>query len=165
MSSFVGHVTLVRCGRLAGGSVEDRTQRRLPGGALVVGLAFVVGCATATGDVGNGVVYDAWRSGNSHFEVTASGTVSHILGTRLGPSGEHEGFLLHLSGAAGRGLTVRVEDNVDLTGPIPLSTGDAATVRGEYIYDRRGGLIHYTHRDPRGRHDAGYVEVKGRLYQ
>ncbi len=62
-------------------------------------------------------------------------------------------------------MTVRVEDNVDLTGPIPLEPGEAAAVRGEYIYDPRGGLIHYTHRDPRGRHAAGYVQVAGRIYQ
>ncbi|MDQ2908907.1 MAG: DUF3465 domain-containing protein [Candidatus Eremiobacteraeota bacterium] len=140
-------------------------MRSTVAGLSLTALVFAVGCAPATGDAANGAIYDAWRGGNSHLEVTASGTVSRILGTRLGRSGEHEGFLLHLSGAAGRGLTVRVEDNVDLTGPIPLSPGDGATVRGEYIYDPRGGLIHYTHRDPRGRHDAGYVQVGGRLYQ
>ena len=82
-----------------------------------------------------------------------------------GPSGGHEGFLLHLRGAAGRGLTVRVEDNVDLTGYIPLAAGDDVTVRGEYVFDPRGGLVHYTHRDPRGHHAAGYVRARDRLYQ
>ena len=110
-------------------------------------------------------MYDAWRAGRSHLEVTANGAVARILGEREGPSGEHLGFLLHLRGSAGRGLTVRVEDNLDLSGPIPLREGQAATVRGEYIYDSRGGLIHYTHRDPRGRHEAGYVQVDGRIYQ
>ena len=110
-------------------------------------------------------MYDAWRAGRSHLEVTASGAVARILGEREGPSGKHLGFLLHLSGSAGRGLTVRVEDNLDLTGRVPLREGEAATVRGEYIYDSRGGLIHYTHRDPRGRHEAGYVQADGRIYQ
>jgi hypothetical protein len=72
--------------------------------------------------------------------------------------------LLHLRGAAGRGLTVRVEDNVDLTGPIPVQAGDDAEVRGEYIYDPRGGLIHYTHRDPRGNRPGGYVKLANRMY-
>jgi hypothetical protein len=49
--------------------------------------------------------------------------------------------LLHLRGSAGRGLTVRVEDNVDLTGPTPLTEG------------------------PRGRHDGGYANVGGKVYQ
>jgi hypothetical protein len=58
-----------------------------------------------------------------------------------------------------------VEDNVDLTGPIPLAAGDDVLVRGEYIYDPRGGLVHETHRDPRGRRPAGYVQTGGKLYQ
>jgi len=45
-----------------------------------------------------------------------------------------------------------------------MRTGDDVTVRGEYIYDPRGGLIHYTHRDPRNRHPGGFVRVNGRLY-
>jgi hypothetical protein len=131
--------------------------------ALVLAL---VGCATSSGsDDANGAVYDAWANGRSHIEVTATGSVARILGTRRGPSGVHEGFLLHLRGSAGRGLTVRVEDNVDLTGPIPLTEGGDAEVRGEYVYDPRGGLIHYTHLDPRGRHDGGYVKVGGKVYQ
>ncbi len=134
---------------------------------VLAGLLVVatLGACSAGGDTSsNGAVYDAWRAHRSYVEVTASGSVAHVLGTRLGPSGMHQGFLLHLTGAQGGGLTVRVEDNTDLTGPIPMRAGDAAVVRGEYIYDPRGGIIHYTHRDPRGRHPSGYVQVEGRLY-
>ncbi len=128
-------------------------------------LCFLSACAGGGGSADpNGAVYDAWRMQRSQIEVTASGSVAHLLGTRVGPSGPHEGFLLHLRGAAGRGLTVRVEDNVDLTGPIPLAEGDSVEVHGEYIYDPRGGLIHYTHLDPRGRHEPGYVRVNGKVY-
>ena len=130
--------------------------------ALALALAA---CAAASDTSSNAAVYDAWRFHRSRVEVTASGAVARVLGAREGRSGAHLGFLLHLAGSEGRGLTVRVEDNLDLTGPIPLSEGEFATVRGEYVYDPRGGLIHYTHRDPRGRHDAGYVQAGGRIYQ
>jgi hypothetical protein len=96
-------------------------------------------------------------------EALASGSVAAILGTRRGPSGEHEGFLLRLD--SGCALTLRVETNVDLTGPVPLTRGQHVLVKGEYIYDPRGGLLHWTHRDPRGRHVGGYVEAGGRLYE
>jgi hypothetical protein len=133
--------------------------------SFVALAATLVACAPTTDDSSNGAVYEAWREERSRVEVTAHGAVARILGERGGPSGPHLGLLLHLSGGEGRGLTVRVEDNLDLTGPIALREGEAITVRGEYIYDPRGGLIHYTHRDPRGRHEAGYVEVDGRIYQ
>jgi len=127
-------------------------------------IAILAACGQASGDAANGAVYQAWAQHRSRVEVTASGSVARILGTRSGPSGNHEGFLVHLRGAEGHGLTVRVEDNVDITGPIPLKTGDEVEVRGEYVYDQRGGLIHYTHLDPRGRHPGGYVRVGKIVY-
>ena len=135
--------------------------------AFALAACALAACAPAgsPNGVGNAAVYDAWRTGRSHFEVTVTGSVARLLGTRVGRSGAHEGFLLHLTGAEGRGLTVRVEDNVDLTGPIPLIEGESVDVRGEYVYDARGGIVHYTHRDPRGRHPAGYVRVGDKLYQ
>lgn len=134
-------------------------------GAIALATLLLAGCAGgASGNAGNGALYDAWRTQHSYVQVTADGSVARVLGIRAGPSGMHEGFLLHLRGAAGRGLTVRVEDNVDITGRIPLRPGDDVVVKGEYIYDPRGGLIHYTHHDPRGRHPAGYVRVGDRVY-
>ena len=131
---------------------------------LLLGPAACAPEGTSGGAAGNAAVYAAWAQQRSGVEVTASGSVAKVLGTRRGPSGYHTGFLLHLRGAEGRGLTVRVEDNVDLTGPLPIRAGDDAEVRGEYIYDPRGGLIHYTHRDPRGRHAGGYVRLNNRMY-
>lgn len=135
--------------------------------AVVVTLALALGCSPSASHshANNGAVYDAWRDARSHVEVTLEGSVARVLGTRMGRSSRHEGFLVHLSGGDGRGLTVRVEDNVDLTGPIPLTEGRFVEVRGEYVYDARGGLVHYTHRDPRARHAAGYVLVDGKFYQ
>jgi hypothetical protein len=62
-------------------------------------------------------------------------------------------------------LSVRVEINVDLTGPVPLTEGEDVEVRGAYVYDPGGGLIHYTHRDPNGRHPAGFVRTANALYK
>ena len=121
------------------------------------------GCGSSGSD-SNAAVYDAWVARRSGAEVTASGSVAKVLGTRSGPSGRHEGFLVHLRGAAGHGLTVRVEDNVDITGPIPLAPGDDVEVRGEYVYDEDGGLIHFTHHESHGSHPGGYVRVGDRVY-
>jgi hypothetical protein len=137
-------------------------------GALLV-LAAAAGCAPASGGGGapssaNAEIYAAWQQHRSPLEVTASGTVVKVLGIRSGPSGRHEGFLVHLSGNEAHDITIRVEDNIDLTGPIPLHSGDGVEIRGEYIFDPRGGIVHYTHRDPRGRHPSGYVRVNGRTY-
>jgi hypothetical protein len=108
-------------------------------------------------------VCQLYRDRTERAEAIAGGTVAAILGTRRGPSGTHEGFLLHLDG--GCALTLRIETNTDLTGPVPLQRGERVVVKGEYVYDPRGGLIHWTHRDPRGRHAGGYVVAGGRTYE
>ncbi len=141
--------------------------RRISLTATLLCAALLAGCVgqpASSPDVENGRVYDAFLSQRSHFEVTASGKVARLLGTRAGRVGRHEGFLVRLEGPAGHGLTVKVEDNVDLTGPIPLAAGDDVVIHGEYIFDRRGGIVHWTHHDPRGRHEPGFVEVHGHRY-
>ena len=136
---------------------------KLPPAAAALLLA---GCTAApAGSPENGAVYAAWAAHASRVEVLAQGSVARDLGIAHGRSGTHEGFLLHLSGGEGHGLTVRVEANLDMTGPLPIQEGEAVRVRGEYVYDPRGGLIHWTHRDPRGRHPAGFVEIHGHRYQ
>jgi hypothetical protein len=133
--------------------------------AATLTLLLCVACSHASSsNEPNAAVYDAWREQRSYVEVTAQGSAAQLLGIRTGPSGAHEGFLLHLRGAEGRGLTVKVEDNIDITGPVPLQSGDDVEVRGEYIYNSRGGIIHYTHHDPRGAHPPGYIRVRGRTY-
>jgi len=120
-------------------------------------------CAGVRQDPDNAGVCRIYGAQQSHAEVVAGGTVAQILGTRRGPSGEHEGFLLRLDG--GCDLLLRVETNVDLTGPVPLHSGEAVVVKGEYEYDPLGGIIHWTHHDPRGRHEGGFVRAGDRSYQ
>jgi hypothetical protein len=48
---------------------------------------------------------------------------------------------------------------------MPIQRGSRVAVKGEYEFDPRGGVIHWTHRDPRGRHESGYVQLGGQYYQ
>jgi hypothetical protein len=99
------------------------------------------------------------RSAAHHLEVyVARARVVSVLGTRTTERGTHEGFLVD---AGGRML--RVETNTNLTGYIPLRAGVPVSLLGQLECD--DDVIHWTHRDPRGRHISGYVEVDGRRYQ
>jgi hypothetical protein len=118
-------------------------------------------CA-ATQSPNNPAVCSAYADQRSHVEVVADGAVTRLLGVQPGRVSPHEGFLLHL--ASGCSLVVRVETNTDFTGPIPLALGEHVLVKGEYEYYPLGGVIHWTHRDPRGRHEGGYVAAKGTVY-
>ncbi len=85
-------------------------------------------------------------------------TVDRVLGARDSRSGRHEGFVIR---TADRSFTV--EDNVGITGPIPLQRGDAVSLLGQL--ECNDYVIHWTHHDPRGRHASGYIKVNGRVYE
>jgi hypothetical protein len=133
-------------------------HRALIGAALLA----IAGCAGKPEPPDNAAICSAYSSGASGVEVIGRGSVLTVLGTSSGPSGPHEGFLLRLDG--GCDLILRIEDNTGLTGPIPVHAGETVTVKGEYETDATGGVIHWTHRDPRGRHIGGYIVAAGKTY-
>jgi len=73
----------------------------------------------------------------------------------------HQRFIIRV----GEARTVLVAHNIDLAPRVPLSVGDDVTVRGEYEWNERGGVLHWTHHDPDGRHDPGWIEHDGERYQ
>jgi Protein of unknown function (DUF3465) len=130
--------------------------------AIVMALALAAGCASHPETPDNGLVCRTYAGQGSKQEVLAKGKVATVLGTSNGPSGEHEGFLLQLTGDCD--LLVRIETNVSITGAVPLSRGEEVIVKGEYEYTALGGVIHWTHHDPSGRHIDGYVQAGGKIY-
>ena len=73
----------------------------------------------------------------------------------------HQKMILRLS----NGMTVLVAHNIDIAPRVPLSEGDTISYRGQYEWNEKGGLIHWTHHDPRGRHPAGWIEHNGKTYK
>jgi Protein of unknown function (DUF3465) len=122
---------------------------------------LVAGCR-APAPAGLTSAVDACSRGAAHVEVQLDGTVDRYLGTNRSPSGAHEGFLV-VPIESGSRAEIRVEDNIDLTGFIPLRAGERIRLQGQY--ECNDGVVHWTHHDPSGRHVAGYVEVNGRRYQ
>lgn len=132
--------------------------------ALAFALLASAGCSGGVAEqADNARICALYASGASGAEVIGKGTVLSVLGTRAGLSGEHEGFLLKLNEQCD--LMLRVETNVDITGPVPLQPGETVTVKGQFEDDPSGGVIHWTHHDPSGRHVAGYVVAAGKVYE
>jgi hypothetical protein len=124
-------------------------------------LLLAAGCSSAGAtNVDQAVASCAGnRSSYHHVEVyIPRASVTRVLGIRRSYTGTHEGFLI-----VADGQRIKVEDNVDITGPIALHRGDTVSLLGQYECD--DGVVHWTHHDPRGRHPAGYIEVNGQRYQ
>jgi hypothetical protein len=128
--------------------------------ALAVAATLYACAATQAPD--DPALCSAYADGRSHVEVVADGTVTRTLGVQQGRVSPHEGFLMRLGSACS--VIVRVEVNTDFTGSIPLQRGQHVLVKGEYEYYPMGGVIHWTHRDLRGRHEGGYIATGGRIY-
>ena len=93
-------------------------------------------------------------------EVTLSGPVFKMLpdDTKGLP---HERWLMHLS----NGSTVLIAHDTKLAPRVPINDGDTVRIHGEYIWNDKGGVIHWTHHAPNGRHEPGWIEFNGQKYE
>ncbi len=109
---------------------------------------------------GAGEVLQAYENQRSGLWVNVSGKVARILKDDNQGS-RHQRFILRLD----NGHTVLVSHNIDLAPRLPLREGDWPELRGRYEWNSQGGLIHWTHHDPKGQLSGGWITLKGRKYQ
>ncbi|HET8635351.1 MAG TPA: DUF3465 domain-containing protein [Acidobacteriaceae bacterium] len=103
----------------------------------------------------------AFENHASNIRVRGQGSVIKILpddnyGSR------HQRFIVRLPS----GQTVLIAHNIGLAPRVsPLHKGDSVSFSGEYEWNPKGGVVHWTHRDPAGRHRAGWVKRAGQTFQ
>ena len=106
------------------------------------------------------VLADAYANRRSDVQVSGVGTVTRILADDNEGS-RHQRFILDV----GSGQTVLIAHNIDLAPRIDdLAKGDRVEFHGEYEWNDRGGVVHWTHHDPAGRHVGGWLKHGGRTY-
>lgn len=131
--------------------------------ALYVGLGQITGSdrlpdAAGTATEAVAAAYEARRSG---VQVEGEGVVVKVLPDDDDGS-RHQRFILRLPS----GQTVLVAHNIDLAPRIAaLGSGDSVRYSGVYEWNPKGGVIHWTHHDPDGTHQAGWLEHDGVVYQ
>ena len=106
---------------------------------------------------GECAVTDAFRNRQSNLQLKGEGQVIKVLPDDTQGS-RHQKFLLRSPG----GTTILVAHNIDLAPRLNgLRAGDQVAFYGEYEWSDKGGVVHWTHRDPKGRHPGGLLEVRG----
>ncbi len=104
---------------------------------------------------------DAFKNKQSNIQVRGHGLVERILADDLTGS-RHQRIIIKLA----TGQTLLIAHNIDLARRVkPLSVGDTLEFYGEYEWNDKGGVIHWTHHDPDGFHPAGYLKHNGKTYQ
>lgn len=106
------------------------------------------------------VVSQAFQEQQSDVQVSGKGVVSHILPDDTKGS-QHQRFILKLD----NNQTILVVHNIDLAPRIDdLKLGDEVEFNGEYEWNKEGGVIHWTHRDPGNKHVHGWLKHNGKVY-
>jgi len=109
----------------------------------------------------NDAVATAFRDQRSGVQVTGEGVVTKILADDDDGS-RHQRFILDI----GSGSTLLVAHNIDLAPRLSsLQVGDTVAFSGVYEWNAKGGVIHWTHHDPSGRHQAGWLKHDGEISQ
>ena len=97
----------------------------------------------------------------SNVQVRGSGLVVKILADDR-DGNRHQRFIVRLES----GQTILIAHNIDLANRVDsLKEGDWVEFEGEYEWNPKGGVIHWTHRDPHGHHLAGWIKHNGQTYQ
>ena len=103
----------------------------------------------------------AFKNRYSNVQVSGSGIVIRNLADDTSGS-RHQKFILKLSS----GQTLLISHNIDLAPRInSLHEGDTVNFYGEYEWNSKGGVVHWTHHDPGGNHVAGWLKHNGVTYQ
>ncbi len=109
----------------------------------------------------NQLLQDAFNNEESDIQVTGSGKVIRLLPDDNEGS-RHQKFIIRL----GTGQTLLIVHNIDLAPRInSLRKGDQIEFNGEYEWNSQGGVVHWTHHDPDGYHEDGWLKHDGRKYQ
>ena len=61
--------------------------------------------------------------------------------------------------------TLLVAHNIDLAERVPVGIGDRIRFRGLYEWNELGGLVHWTHHDPHGIEDGGWIRFRRKTYE
>ncbi|MDO9107232.1 MAG: DUF3465 domain-containing protein [Methylovulum sp.] len=107
------------------------------------------------------ILKQAFLNKKSGLQVRGGGVVSSVLGDDT--VGErHQRFILRLAS----GQTLLITHNIGIALRLMgLQPGDAVKFYGQYEWNDRGGLVHWTHHDPNGQHINGWLKYRGKIYR
>lgn len=119
------------------------------------------------GDDGSAAFARAFEQHRSNIQLAGEGEVIKVLPDDNKGS-RHQRLLVRLAPTPEqrRGQVILIAHNIDLAPRVDnVSAGDRIGFLGEYEWTDKGGVLHWTHRDPGGRHPAGWLRHDGQTYR
>ncbi len=118
------------------------------------------GTSTHATSAGEQAILDAYHNRQSDVMVQVAAVVKKNLPDDTVDS-RHQKMILLLPS----GHTLLLAHNIDLADRVPADEGDTVEVKGEYEFSEQGGVLHWTHHDPRRRRDDGWIKHNGVTYK
>ncbi len=116
---------------------------------------------TSAGDYQQAVsrIRSATTNPDAKFWTIIQGKVVKLLKDDRKGS-QHQRFLVEIA----PDITLLVAHNIDLAPRVPVKQGESVAIQGEYVWNNKGGVMHWTHHDPKGRR-GGWIEHNGKRYE
>jgi hypothetical protein len=113
------------------------------------------------GDVNSAHAFaEAFKKRQSNVQLKGEGRIKRLLPDDNNGS-RHQRFLVQLANHQ----NLLIAHNIDLAQPINnLHEGETIQFYGEYEWNEKGGVVHWTHKDPRGQHIGGWIKYRGDIY-
>jgi Protein of unknown function (DUF3465) len=106
-------------------------------------------------------IQSAFQEQKSDFQVMQEGPIITVLADDT-VGDRHQRFILRLKS----NQTLLIAHNIDLAPRIPdPKVGEVLRFYGVYEWNDQGGVVHWTHHDPDGKHIDGWLEYRGKRYQ
>jgi hypothetical protein len=129
--------------------------------AIFVIIILLTTCFTGFSGGADAVVASAFANHKSNIQAQGCGQIIKILADDNNGS-RHQRFIVELAS----GQTLLIAHNIDVaTRVASIKVGDSIEFSGEYEWNPQGGVIHWTHHDPQGKHTAGWIKHNGQTYQ
>ena len=112
----------------------------------------------------NDMLIQAFQAKQSDRQVQGCGTIIKALADDNEGS-RHQKILIELTGVTPK-QTLLLVHNIDLAPHVAdVAKGTLLSFYGEYVYNDKGGLVHWTHHDPVARHQGGWIDSNGVRYE
>ena len=104
-------------------------------------------------------IVQAFQTRESNLLVETQATVIRVY-----PDVEYSYSYQEFSVRLPNGHRLRVRHSLDEANRVPVSAASVIRLRGEYDWTEDGGQITWTHDDPNGQREGGWIEYNGQRF-